>query len=266
MNLFNYLMTKKGHNTSVRDDLLAYLLGKRIPKEVKTATGTTISISDVTSEKIVSLTLDKESTQDGTPSPEFPQEVKTVKGNVGITISDGTNTRNYTIPLGNNEICGIGDYKDELIVDKNGHCWLNKKTSKYVFSGTEGFGTQYNTSSRSGFYTSSNLFTDIKPYTNGNEVCPVLTSKFKPTTLNATWVVGNVAQVNYAGADKRLYFFLEANKTVKDMQSVIADQIVYYALETPQRINLNYTVDIELFKGINNISNSDNMYMVLKYY
>ena len=59
MNLFNYLMAKKGHNTSVRDDLFAYLLGKRTPKEVKTATGTTISITDATREKIVSLTLSK---------------------------------------------------------------------------------------------------------------------------------------------------------------------------------------------------------------
>lgn len=32
MNLFNYLMAKKGHNTSVRNDLFSYLLGKNSNK------------------------------------------------------------------------------------------------------------------------------------------------------------------------------------------------------------------------------------------
>lgn len=263
MNIFNYLMNKNNKNLVDNDHMLEYLLNKSgTEKEVS---GTEINITDVTKEKIVKLTLDKESTQTGTPTPENPVEVKTVKDNVKITITDGTNIRNYTIPLGNNEIVGIGNYKDELIIDKKGHCWLNKKTSKYVFSGTEGFGRQYNTSNRSGFYTSSDLFTDIKPYTNPNEVCPVLTTKFVATTLNATWIPGNVAQVNYAGSDKRLYFFLEANKEVVDLRNTLTNQPVYYALETPQLIDLNYTVDIRLFKGVNNITNSDDMNMTLIY-
>ena len=354
MNLFNYLMTKKGHNTSVRDDLFAYLLGKRTPEEVKTATGTTISITDATREKIVSLTLSKESTQDGEPTPDNPVEVKTVKGyrnlfdktltniannrlrteilSTGIrvicnvretslqannaaryitidvtnyigkkislfchakssstnkgffylrlckqngdtdssygtqisaetldgdlsvtyeipsgigeyhylmiaiygnrnspceindyvdytnlmlvegennypyvpygtnwiytAISNGTDTNYYTIPLNNNEIAGIGDYKDELIVDKNGKCWLNKKTAK------------------------------IDSYSG-----ETITTNYMSTT---------------GGLD--------------------TGATVYYVLDTPQLIDLNYTVDIELFEGVNNISNSEDMDMTLKYY
>lgn len=134
----------------------------------------------------------------GEPSPntDYPQEINTVTGDVGITITDGTTTRNYTIPLGNNEIAGIGDYKDELIIDSNGHCWLNKKTAK------------------------------INSY-NGETI----TTDYMSTTGSLT-----------TGAT------------------------VYYVLDTPQLIDLNYDVDIRLFKGNNIITNSENMYMEIKYY
>ena len=79
MNLFNYLMARKGHNTSPRDDLFAYLLGK-VPKVVKEVTGVTIHITDVTRQKIISLWLNKESTQDGTPTPDNPVSVEVVEG------------------------------------------------------------------------------------------------------------------------------------------------------------------------------------------
>ena len=52
-------------------------------------------------------------------------------------VTNGTDTNYYTLPLNDNEIAGIGNYKDEYIVDKNGHCWLNKKTKKIVLNGTE---------------------------------------------------------------------------------------------------------------------------------
>ena len=371
MNLFNYLMAKKGHNTSVRDDLLAYLLGKRTPKEVKTATGTTISISDVTSEKIVSLTLSKESTQDGTPTPENPVEVKTVKGSIDVKIVgknlfdknniergkyyyseginpsgswsisqvaiepnqqyylSGNNNANYIaqivllnssmdviqylggyrgvhlitttensayiglsihsndldiiqlekgsttttyesykeniipLPLNGNEIAGIGDYKDELIVDKNGHCWLNKKIEKKIFTDSDTFVGQYSTSSRTGFWT---LIEGIKPISSGNEIPNLLSTKFTSVSMNATWKPGNMSMVTYEGNLNKVYFFLEANKTVDDIKNVLVNQPIYYPLATSQLIDLNYTVDIRLFKGINNISNSEDMDMILKYY
>lgn len=264
MNLFNYLMAKKGHNTSVRDDLLAYLLGKRTPKEVKTATGTTISITDATREKIVSLTLSKESTQTGTPTPENPVEVKTVKGDVGIAISDGTNTRNYTIPLGNNEICGIGNYKDELIVDKNGHCWLNKKIGKMIFDGTENWqmsssGTAYS------LRTSYTEFYYIQSPGNTNEQTAGFCNYFIPS-----YVLGGNERIGLRfNGDEGLIVCREENmKTIEQFKQLLStnNMVLYGRLDEPQLIDLNYTVDMTLFKGINNISNSEDMDMTLKYY
>ena len=251
MNLFNYLMAKKGHNTSViDDDLFSYLLGKGI-KEPKIVSGTTINITDVTKEKIGSLKLDKESTQDGTPTPETPVEVNTVTGNVGITISDGNNTRNYTIPLGNNEIAGIGNYKDELIVDKNGHCWLNKKIKKLILNGTETWNRQ--STREHCFYTTIN-------------------------TISLTGLSDHYIKILASGFDNTMGIYLtNTNRiiisdlrfsTIEDFKQWLTTNnvIVYYAIQEPELIDLNYTVDIRLFKGNSEISNSDNMNMILEYY
>ena len=514
MNLFNYLMAKKGHNTSVRDDLLAYLLGKRTPKEVKTASGTTISISDATREKIISLTLDKESSQDGTPTPENPVEVKTVKGYrnllnwelpynvqsagniilnnvpqieigksycfvgkcsdgtilsyancscvwytgstqilnkapnntfegidvssatgfyiyvtsaiVGKTISEfmlvegtynniknlsyvpyGTNwifttifgknllpneltsqtmgnityTRNsdgsititgsktgtsetyttiaqktgiklglkentnyylsnygndtnhyfsiqvyeyydnnwhsvsgtynsyqvqfsitdpnhtiwvrlrttttfsninltiypmvrlasitdntyepykksiITIPLNDNEIAGKGDYQNEYIIDKNGHCWLNKKTGKVVLDGSENI--------------------TVDPNGTNSYFVPITNLKFDYSLINviSNYFKGVSFENRVSSGDNICYPQQTANITIRNTTFESVNDFktwlsthntkVYYVLATPQLIDLNYTVDLTLFEGINNISNSEDMDMVLKYY
>lgn len=96
MNLFNYLMARKGHNTSPRDDLFAYLLGK-IPKVVKEVTGVTIHITDVSKKKIISLWLDKESSQDGTPTPDNPIPVEVVEGYENLFDKDNANIINCLI-------------------------------------------------------------------------------------------------------------------------------------------------------------------------
>jgi hypothetical protein len=40
---------------------------------------------------------------------------------------------------------------------------------------------------------------------------------------------------------------------------------VYYVLETPEPIDLQTTVDLKLFKGVNNVSNSEDGYMTIEY-
>lgn len=514
MNLFNYLMAKKGHNTSVREDLFAYLLGKRTPKEVKTVTGTTISISDATREKIVSLTLSKESTQDGTPTPDNPVEVKTVTGyrnlfdkdnaligyeingsdgtvslnngyytsdfipvkanenyylqkeiniegasncfydinynfistlrqNVGVItipdnnniaymrfngkiiqenvqltkgteelpyvpygtnwiytnilgknkigLVDGTYTSNnknvvvsngilhfegdtgstnlqyyiplikssilkanktytfsvsakstdtisnysvavrllttnvaidgnsfgntysgivskkatisatltedttykyvfiqinanltgqnfdlywqveegstetsydeyknsvITLPLNDNEIAGIGTYKDELIVDKNGKCWLNKKVGKAIFDGSEsGWVKASSTTMVDRYIINTNLYLN-----NSNSKC----NYFIKGGINENLYIW----FNNSGVQLGFNFASYGTTTLEQWKEWLSTHnlILYQPLATPELIDLNYTVDLTLFEGVNNISNSEDMDMTLKYY
>ena len=130
------------------------------------------------------------------PNPSFPQEINVITNNIIVNISDGTNSKNVTIPLNDNEIVGIGEYKDELIVDKKGQCYINKKTNKIDS------------------YNGETITTDYMSTTGG----------------------------------------LDTGATI------------YYVLDTPQLIDLENTVDLKLYKGTNIITNSENATMTLYYY
>lgn len=179
------------------------------------------------------------------------------------TISDGTNSRITTIPLNDNEIVGIGDYKDEYIIDKNGHCWLNKKTNKIVLDGSE---SGWSIASSSGTRVAyERLVSDIVSYTNGQIIPDLLSNRFTPISYNGTWKIGNVSRwINR----KSLVLIVEPNiSTTEDFKTWLSthNTEVYYVLATANLIDLNYNVDLTLYEGINNITNSEDMDMAIKY-
>ena len=69
------------------------------------------------------------------PSPDYPQEVEVVTGNVGVTISNQNNTESKTLPvsLGNIELCKIGDYQD-YIYKNEGNWYVHKNIIKIDLS------------------------------------------------------------------------------------------------------------------------------------
>lgn len=163
-----------------------------------------------------------------------------------------------TIPLNNNEIAGIGDYKDELIVDKNGKCWLNKKTGKVVLDGSENWEI-----GSSGFFLHPNtgIFTNRKT-TSYLGFC----NNFIFNKNSTTWT-----NKNYCGFSSTNVFWVrddgEIATTIADWKNWLTthNTEVYYPLASSQLIDLNYTVDLTLFEGVNNISNSEDMDMEIKY-
>lgn len=100
-----------------------------------------------------------------------------------------------TIPLNDNEIVGKENNLDELLINKNGYCFINKKFAKIDS------------------YNGETITTDYWSTTGG----------------------------------------LDTGATI------------YYVKEIPELINLNYTVNMVLLDGINDISNFDNMNMKIKY-
>ena len=237
---------------------------------MSTETGTNINVDDAFDTRIMEDVMSKESTQDGTPTPESPVEVNTIKGSVTISISNGTTTRDFTISLGDNEIAGIGNYyKDELIIDKNGHCWLNKKTGKYIFTGNEGWSLR-NTQA-SGVKTFSLNATDIINYKIDNTIL----NDYKSNYLTNLGYVAGASLMYDKGIGFSLYYgdvqntrtiyinTMDTNLTT--FKGNLAGNNLYYVLETEQLIDLNYTADIRLFNGVNNITNSDDMDMEITY-
>lgn len=398
MNIFNYLMNKKGHEIFNNDDILSYLLKKG---RVHKASGTEINIKNV--KGFESLTLSKLSTQDGTPTPDNPVEVNTVKGyrnlfdghfkssvlssghnytnedvtrnlsyedltdkyysfggyfkagtytfsvkkpnfyislnraaiagnncesvnnnirnsytwtqsvdgytyfsierdasatvytdtnfdgtdfmiliNSGdtqlpyvpygtnyiyTTITDGTNSRNVTIPLNDNEICGIGDYKDELVIDKYGHAKLTKKIGKVVLDGTTDnkkvSSVSYSSSNQVYYCVCQNACLDGTTFTEGRKADNLLCTHFIPRTTLATGVC-------YRTAGGPTFVFILTDQTITTEQSANTwlsthNVELYYPLATPTEIDLG-NIDMELYEGTNNITNSEDMDMLLEYY
>ena len=87
MDLFTYLMAKKGTNTY--RDLFSYLLGKGAGGggTYTTFTGTSLSISNTIRAKIKNFMLNSaELTQDETPSPSNPVDVNVITGNNNVMV------------------------------------------------------------------------------------------------------------------------------------------------------------------------------------
>lgn len=181
---------------------------------------------------------------------------------VAVNVSDGTTTNNYPIPLNNNEIVGIGDYKDELIVDKNGHCWLNKLIGKVVLDGSESDWDYVNNSSIPFRFTHSGI---VLP-ANQNTIPYLYTNYYLPVAWNSN-VSYNYCVVVSSSA-QQIRFRNTDITTLADFKNWLSthNTEVYYALKTPQLIDLNTTVDLRLFKGANTITNSEDADMTLKYY
>lgn len=169
------------------------------------------------------------------------------------------------IPLNNNEIVGIGDYKDELIVDKNGKCWLNKKTGKVVLDGSDNITIYKNINETDNNYLYYFRPTDRMVNTN------VLSNKLLYKSLNLINGNNDLNRVGLSYASSATVYFnigyyLSENTLIAVSNYLSTNNITfYYVLATPQLIDLNYIVDLTLFEGINNISNSEDGNMVLQY-
>lgn len=185
----------------------------------------------------------------GTTTIEEPQ---LVEGNQATTY-EAYQEKITTLPLNDNEIVGIGDYKDEYIVDKNGHCWLNKKTQKYTFDGTENWEYEYLSEERHNFYL-LNLNRGVRYAGLFNNIGQYYTS----LSFNYNCFI-NTTAFNY---------LCNEYNNITNFKNMLSNQnmIIYYVLETANLIDLNYNVDITLFKGSNTITNSENANMTIKYY
>lgn len=165
------------------------------------------------------------------------------------------------IPLNNNEIVGIGDYKDELIVDKSGHCWLNKKTVKGIYDETV-YTIKIDALSSSD-YTQFNLTSLLPNCINSSySKCNYLPYYSGATGAGKTQAGFVQGKINFV-----LSFPTSIANTVNDFKTWISTHniVVYAPLETPDLIDLNTTVDLKLFKGVNNISNSEDANMTIEY-
>lgn len=191
---------------------------------------------------------------------------------IAINISNETNTNKYPIPLNNNILVGKGDYKDELKVDTTGHVFINKKTGKIIFDGTTNAFNLKSSSVRNIVYLTPNI-DNMKSASVNTEIVPAFCSHF---INDSSSVVANLdiiamgirvdERINFGfGLSSNLTTLEQANQWLTTQYNNGTPVTTYYPLETPELIDLQTTVDINLFKGANTITNSEDGYMTIEY-
>lgn len=173
------------------------------------------------------------------------------------------------IALNGNFIGGKDNNLDELIVDKFGKCYLLKKFFKYIITGNEIW--QIHGSIPSWFYCDSLITGYVKNYLSNFILC----NYFRQTQYNdvVTLEHGQFCYGNPTGSTVKRIVFKDTNYTtlndfVSWLQTLYSNGnpvLLYYLLETPQLIDLNYTIDLKTFKGVSNITNSENANMKIRY-
>ena len=186
---------------------------------------------------------------------------------VYTAVSNGTDTNYYTIPLNGNEIAGIGNYKDELIVDKTGHCWLNKQIGKVVLDGSESWVKSVYSNENYSVFVTNDYNTLIKLF-DEDVGAPLLSNYFKNDNSIGTGT-SSFSGISYISRNYGIRISIDTlnASTIEIFDTWLSahNTIIYYPLATENLIDLNYTVDITLFNGVNNITNSDDMDMEIKY-
>ena len=228
MDLFTYLMAKKGHNT--HRDLFSYLLGKNAGESgtYTTFSGTSLNILNTLKGKIKNIELKpSEITQDGIPSPDIPIPVNTVTGNNTITISntDNTQSQNYSINLGSIEYAKIGSTEDKIYRDENGNWYFEEHVKKLVLDGTETITNQFGASLFGTNLPQTKLYPTAASYSNFYKFNSIQSG------LNAGLSHGEFA-TQYGST---LYIKDTRYTTVADFKNFLSSNNVkfYYGLNTP---------------------------------
>ena len=105
------------------------------------AVGTTVSVKNIMFGENVESTSPYEPYTGGTASPnlDYPQEVQTVTGEQTITIDDmDEQSQNFTVDLGDIELCKIGTYQDYIFKSSGDSKWyIHKEVKRVVWNGSE---------------------------------------------------------------------------------------------------------------------------------
>lgn len=196
-----------------------------------------------------------------TPSPDFASEVETIKNDIQINVNNGLNIGNEkyeentsTINLADNELCSIGDVKDELII-KDGKATITKRIGKVIFDGSESWGAMY-------FGGELGFYYKLENGKGGN----VLTNYFAQSVDDG---FPNYNSVLYK-PNKTIIFRMQQDNTfatTSEFKNWLSNHntTFYYELETPQQIDLGEVETPMLYEGNNNITNNYNSLMELKY-
>ena len=270
MDLFTYLMAKKGHNT--HRDLFSYLLGKNAGGSgtYTTFSGTSLNISNTLQAKIKNIALEGNTSQDGTPTPDTPVPIKVVTGeqNVEIKNSDSTLSQTYPLSLGNIELAKIGNYKDYIFKNVVGSPYYNANLDlngwykhnaiyKYVVTGNEIFNNNFGVN----LFEISNAFEQV-PFVKGYGLSNYYKYNSTQGEINGNTSNGDFV-LQYDRGYCNLFFKNTSFDNVTDFKNDLQDKynndnpiIIMFPLKNPIDTQITDTTLISQLENINNNARS----------
>ena len=167
------------------------------------------------------------------PNPDYPQTVEVVTGEQTISVSDGTNSTDYTVDLGSIELCKIGNYQDYIY--KSGDDWyVHKATGKVVLDGSE-------TWSRAGLTTGVRYFSvrnDINLRSVDSDGSDIMSDKFIGVNYITYYSIGGITGISHNTYQSnnyiQLFFATDSFGDTTALKTWLStnNTTVYYALAT----------------------------------
>lgn len=184
---------------------------------------------------------------------------------ISLNISNGDITNQYAIPLNNNELVGTNNYFDKLLIDETGHIYINKIFPKKTYDGTEAGYSSFREKTNTIYWECSQSIFEGAASSSTEPIG--LCNRLVKETGNRLY--SNEIE-GFTFTSTRFRFSLD--KTIAtdtdNLKTWIGNNnlIVYGLSKTEELIDLETSIDIELFKGTNIITNSENAVMTINYY
>lgn len=159
-------------------------------------------------------------------------------------------SQTLNIDLQDNELCSIGDAKDELVI-KDGRAKIIKKVGKRennVVSNVT------NTYTNIKYYQIAKP-TDYERYNKYNYADDTLFTHASTKNTTTTW--NSEININkMVGVPSRLYFWIgfPVGTTLEQARVLLSNNCLYYVLATPTEIDLGKVDTLNTYNGVNNIS------------
>lgn len=205
-----------------------------------------VTISDIQLEEGTTATsFEKYTGGQPSPSPDYPQEVKVVKGENVVSVQGKNLAKtDYPINLGDIELCKINTYKDYFHKD-SGKWYVHKEIGKVVLDGTQTI-SSYNTSSTNTTRVSyHNLVTNMVGVVT--LLCNMLPQK-------NNWN-NDTEGISYNAQNRDIWFRISKSTigtTQTETNSFLAtnNMIIYYVLATPTEEEITNSTLIEQLEAI----------------
>lgn len=171
--------------------------------------------------------------QDGDPTPENPVEVNNISGDVEYKVTGEGISESFPLSLGDIELCNISDYKDR-IYSQNGEFYLEKKTGKVVFDGSENWSINHS-------YTYNVFYRTLDNYARISNTQTTYCEYYKGIKNTAGIVdfgnnYNNSIGVRTANDNiKDIYISNNSITSASDFKTWLSthNTVVYYVLATP---------------------------------